>query len=314
MDSLYVITAIFNPCLYKTRYKLYYEFEKRCNDANMLLYTVEAAFKKQPFQVTNSKNKKHIQVRTDHELWLKENLLNIAIDRLPKTAKYIAWIDADVIFTNPNIVEDTIKSLKKYDVVQMFSHCMDLDPTYSCLYTKDNTIKLPQQSSCYRYVQNGFKHLITRDELNSEIGHTGYAWAATKEALQYTKGLLDFAILGSADKYMLHAWVGRIEGSINQQLFSDEYNQAIKNWSDQATNINKNVGYVNGLLLHYFHGTKKNRGYGNRGKILQKHKFDPLVDIKKSKNNVIMFSGNKPLLENVIYDYFKSRKEDSAEI
>jgi len=77
MDSLYAITSIFNPCNYKTRYKLYKEFEKRCKDSGIILYTIEAAFKDQDFAVTDKNNNRHIQVRTNDELWIKENLLNI---------------------------------------------------------------------------------------------------------------------------------------------------------------------------------------------------------------------------------------------
>ena len=39
----------------------------------------------------------HIPVRVKTRLWNKENLLNIGVRRTPE-AKYIAWIDDDVIF------------------------------------------------------------------------------------------------------------------------------------------------------------------------------------------------------------------------
>lgn len=31
-------------------------------------------------------------------MWLKENLLNIALQNVPKEVKYIAWCDADILF------------------------------------------------------------------------------------------------------------------------------------------------------------------------------------------------------------------------
>jgi hypothetical protein len=35
-------------------------------------------------------------------MWIKENLLNIALRNVPKEAKYIAWSDADVTFQKTN--------------------------------------------------------------------------------------------------------------------------------------------------------------------------------------------------------------------
>lgn len=32
------------------------------------------------------------------KMWIKENLLNIALNKVPKEAKYIAWSDADLTF------------------------------------------------------------------------------------------------------------------------------------------------------------------------------------------------------------------------
>ena len=312
-EKLYAITAIFNPCSYKTRYKLYFEFSKRCEEWGIELYTIEAAFKDQNFVVTTSNNPKNIQVRTNHEIWLKENLLNIAISKLPSDAKYIAWIDADVLFTNPNIAKDTIEKLKTKSVVQMFTHAMDLDCNHTCIVDKNGIIKEPQDGTCYRFNKIGFDHLDTKEDLNAGIGHTGYAWAATRDALEMTNGLLDFAILGSADKYMVHGLTDKIEAS-TKPCFSKGYNDAIRDWAKKSLKLNKNIGYVDGLLLHYFHGSKKNRGYHDRWKILDKHKFDPNIDITKNSDGVIVYSGNKPELESDIRKYFESRKEDSTEI
>lgn len=41
--------------------------------------------------------------------------------RLPPTAEYIAWIDADLTFTNPNWALTAINKLKSVDLLQLFS-------------------------------------------------------------------------------------------------------------------------------------------------------------------------------------------------
>ena len=37
----------------------------------------------------------------------------------------------------------------------------------------------------------------------------------------------------------------------------------------------RNVGYVDGLVLHHWHGHKADRKYGNRWRIYVDNKFDP---------------------------------------
>jgi hypothetical protein len=46
---------------------------------------VELAFGNRPFEVTDPDNPRHVQVRSGHELWHKENLVNLGVARLPAT-------------------------------------------------------------------------------------------------------------------------------------------------------------------------------------------------------------------------------------
>ena len=41
---------------------------------------------------------KHMQLHVEHPIWIKENLINLAIQQLPEDWQYVAWIDADIIF------------------------------------------------------------------------------------------------------------------------------------------------------------------------------------------------------------------------
>src|SRR5438309_37497 len=107
-DLLHVVTAISNPVRYKSRYRLYHEFEKHMLDSGVKLWTIEMAFGDRPFEVTQAGNPQHFQVRGWTEVWHKENLLNLAIARLPADAEYIAWVDADVQFTRKDWAEETV--------------------------------------------------------------------------------------------------------------------------------------------------------------------------------------------------------------
>lgn len=79
------------------------------------------------------KNPRHLQLRT--QIRHKENMVNLGIYRLlPSDWKAVAWIDADVEFESGTWVLDTLKVLNGYkDVVQVFSHFVDMDHDESTL-------------------------------------------------------------------------------------------------------------------------------------------------------------------------------------
>src|SRR5438067_868351 len=98
-DTLYVITPIFNPQRYRSRWKHYKNFEKHIIDSGAHLVTIEAVFGDRANVITEKVSDKHtiISVRTKQEIWLKENLINIAIlhlNHIDPNWKYVSWIDA----------------------------------------------------------------------------------------------------------------------------------------------------------------------------------------------------------------------------
>lgn len=50
-------------------------------------------------------------MRSFDELWHKENLINIGIASPPADWQYVAWIDADVSFSNPCWAVETVQQL-----------------------------------------------------------------------------------------------------------------------------------------------------------------------------------------------------------
>ena len=107
MPQLYAITTVYNPAGYESRFRLYREFAKRIEKSGVALYTVELATGDQDFAVTDAEDPRHIRLRSPHTLWYKENLINIAIARLPRDWEYVAWLDADIQFLRPDWVTQT---------------------------------------------------------------------------------------------------------------------------------------------------------------------------------------------------------------
>lgn len=101
-----VITVIFNPIKYQSRYNHYEKFVAHMIESGVHLITVECLFEstsrfnlpKQKFEITRANDPCHIQLRAPSILWLKENLINIAVQQLPPHIEFVSWIDADIEF------------------------------------------------------------------------------------------------------------------------------------------------------------------------------------------------------------------------
>jgi hypothetical protein len=299
---LYVVTCISNPVRYRIRYHLYRQFEKYIRDSGAILYTIEQNFNKRAFEVTDENDPNHIRVTTTSELWHKENLLNLVMQRLPPDWQYVAWIDADVAFARPDWVHETLHLLQHYDIIQMFSQASDLDPHNRLLNQRDGVIYGWRNDHCgplkRRYGGNN---------------HPGYAWAARRETINHLGGLIDWAIVGSADWHMACALVGQVEKSLYPELYTNcpVYVQWCEDWAARARQyVRFNVGYMDGLILHFWHGKKAKRGYFNRWSVLTDNYFNPLVDLKRDWQGVWQLTDHNHRLRDDLRAYFRSRDED----
>jgi hypothetical protein len=74
---------------------------------------------------------------------------------------------------------------------------------------------------------------------------------------------------------------------------------------------NLRLGYVPGVIRHYYHGSKKNRKYLERWKILVKHAYNPLVHVKLNNDGLLVPTDSCPrgLLDDIL-GYFLERNED----
>ena len=172
-DKLNVIAVISNPCLYKRRYQLIHEFIERIEkfEPNVRLFIVELAYGTQEFVITNKNNKNHLQLRTETPLWHKENMVNLGVKYLlPNDWKAFAWVDADIEFEDNLWAINTLKILNgSADIVQLFSHCIDLGVKYETLQVHTGIM--------YAYC-NGEKYITPKKYGN--YFHVGYDWDITR--------------------------------------------------------------------------------------------------------------------------------------
>jgi hypothetical protein len=311
-DKLHVIAVISNPVRYVSRYELYKKFVEHCATQPLVeLHTVELAFGRRPFEITDASNPNHIQLRTYEEIWHKENMINLAVQRLPADWKYVAWIDADVEFQRKDWAAETMQQLQHYMVVQMFQQAIDLGP-YGEAFAM-------HQGFAWSYVSGKPKPERRKPGGYSyPHWHPGYAWAMRREAWDALGGLYDVSILGSGDHLMAWAMIGQGMDWLPTTM-SDGYRKSLDDWQTRCDRLlNRDIGYVNGTLVHFFHGKKRDRKYQDRWKILSDAQFDPFVDIKRDWQGLYSLDMDGSARMNKLRDdlrgYFRARNEDSVDM
>jgi hypothetical protein len=304
-SQLHVFTARSNPLHWTATHRNWLRFAGSMLDAGVTLNVIECAFGEEDHQCMMD-GVRHIAVRAKTRVWNKENLLNIGVHRTPE-ARYVAWIDSDVIFRRPDWPMATLQALQHYDVIQPWSDAYDLGP-------HDEHIA-HHRSFCRQYFHRQPMVATHRPYWHGDGGrhvypHSGYAWAMTRQAFDWLGGLFELGGMGSGDHHMSLALIGEADSSVPKGV-SEAYHREVKRWEARAVrHINYNIGYVRGTLEHMFHGRKPDRGYQSRWQMFVKNGFDPLEDLKRNSHGVLEFAGNKPELRHDFDLYLQSRNED----
>jgi hypothetical protein len=300
-DRLRVVMVVSNPCNYIRRYVLAKQFIARmeAEEPAVDLFVVELVYGDQPFLMTSPQNPaRHLQLRTNTSpLWHKENMINLGVRHLfPSDWKAFAWVDCDVEFESPTWATDTLRLLNRsIDVVQLFSHAVDMDRNEDAM-----TI----------FTGYGFQHCKHKDYMQKapNTWHPGFAWACTRAAYEIMGGLPQFGILGGGDNVVASSLTGSVLNTLRFEATEDLRNHY---FAFQSRAQGLRLGYVPGVIRHYFHGSKNNRKYMDRKKLLAKHSYCPSTMLTEDERGLLVPGKACPpgLLDDIMR-YFGERKED----
>src|SRR5438046_545106 len=151
--------------------------------ANVVLHVGELAYGDRPFEVTGD-DPNDVQLRTAHELWHKENILNLVVQRFPPGWRYGAIIDGDFHMTRRDWALEAIHQLQHYDFVQLF---------FRLFGSFRRALSLPRDAELRIQLREWSREF----GLSSEASHR-----SRRSAFDAVGGLLDVCILGSADWHM----------------------------------------------------------------------------------------------------------------
>jgi hypothetical protein len=309
-ETLYITTCVANPLLWQSRGKLARaSIADWLTEPNVHVTLAECAYGSRGYELADlaSDRVTHVPLRGTTMAWSKENLLNLAISRLPAGANKIATLDADITFRKAGWATETLNALDLYPVVQPWNTAYDLGPQDQHIQTHTSFASLYHAGLP---VTAGGPKFWVYDGGQYQYAHTGYAWAWTKTTLDRAGGLFELGGMGSGDHHMALGMIGQYAKSLPGGI-SVNYRNAVASWSTRAAaEINGKLGFVTGTVEHPFHGRKGDRGYVSRWDMFLEHGFDPTTDLKYNTGGVIEFAGNKPDLERSFDRYLRARAED----
>ncbi len=298
-----VITSYFNPARYKTKRQNFDAFMDGMAKQNVRVFVIELAFGDDEFEL--KKGPDVLQFRGPDVMWQKERLLNVAVERLPKSCTKVGWFDADLIFKEPDWLERTSEALEDFMVVQPFSHAVRLDRGNA-----DDGSGLLYESFASCFVRDPS---LARTKLFNLHGHTGFAWAARREFVAEC-GLYDACLTGSGDHLMAHAFAAAVAKSpcLPHMIGpSAAYAQHFVRWAVKARDfVGGKLGVVPGRILHLWHGDLGDRQYALHNRKFMTFGFDPDLHIKVGSDGLWHWSGAPTEMREWARELFETRNED----
>lgn len=327
-ETLHLAAVYSNPFRWRSRRFLFNDFVRHAeHTANVRLYKVELAYGDRPFEVTEEGDPQAVRLRTDCEMFHKENLINMGVSRFPAGWKYGGYSDGDFHFTRHDWALEAIHMLQHHEFVQLFSNYSDLSSATATSDTGHRVLRT-NSSFAWNYMhQAEFKALKLSQQKTDPYyglplptaqfpfgfppGAPGGAWAWRRSAFDTVGGMLDTCVMGSGDWWMAFGLIGQVsmlKGDSHVRFYNDD----IRNWQQRAKALTANIGCVDNFATHGYHGSSSNRAYGNREAILHDHQYNPRYDITRDWQGVHRWTGNKPGLRDAMRKYFINRYEDDS--
>ena len=270
--------VFFNPAKSKRMLMNYLYTIEKLKLAKIPYYTLELVFNRQEPEI---KDAFHVYAKS--VMFHKERLCTLLETMIPWYYSKIMFMDADIIFGNPDWYSEVSSALYDNDVVQPFTTAVWMDITY----TKATQIR---ESVIFMDKRKTFDHKL----------HPGFAWAFTRKWFRKV-GFFEYGVTGSGDTLSAAAWLGvKFPTTYLKPALVPAYTEFDKLPKPRIT-------CTSGPVFHLWHGTHVNRKYVDRHVIL-----DGVADIRKvmrpNWNGVWEFSVKG--LSEKLSAYFAERVDD----
>lgn len=309
-NDFYAITSYFNPFHNNERIRNYITFRK---NLRLPLITVEWA----PdgiFELTKDDADEVIQISGGDIMWQKERLLNVALEYIPPTCEYLAWLDNDIIFSDPKWPERARKLLKNYDFIQLFNELNYLTKLASASFSFDQLKLQPYDASNISIIEalETQPNLYLKKRFNDAQafmgnGNPGIAFATKIEIIKAHQ-FYDKNIVGGGDTILIASILNKLADIFPRRPFSPMHRSDIQNYGDKISKKKYKTAYLHETIYHLWHGELLQRQYASRYNILTCYNYDPTDHITCQTNMPLSWKNAPEGLKKDLYQYMYSRE------
>ncbi len=332
MGSFWAVACYFNPLGWESRRRNYRCFR---HHLGIPLLTVEW-HPEGKFQLGPDDADLSIRICGGDLMWQKERLLNLALARLPAEVEFVAWIDCDVIFCDPDWGARALEALETHRAIQLFSEVRYLGPRSTRALQDGGAnavgarLGRPPDAAAAASAGRVLRALGPDRFVEAHIlgstggcmppslrGNPGMAWAARRSTLGDVP-FFDRAIVGSGDWFWILAALGRSTrwlASAKAVGCSYLARSSYVRWAESAhAAIGGRVGFLDQRLLHLYHGAMGDRRHEQRHRAFDRLAIDIDRDVAPvSPGGPWAFVRPVPEWREFMEAYFRGRNEDSAE-
>lgn len=299
-----VIACHFNPCGYARPVANLRDFLDGMAAQGVPLHMVELTFADQvPVLPENSPRVRQLRTSRENLLWQKEGLLNALAARLPAQFTKIAWVDADVLFSDMDWLSQASAVLDQSPIVQLFTRCLLTGPGGEAERMKPSVGWASERGHPHRADWGWF--------------HPGFAWAARREffsSAEHGGGLFP-CVLGGGDSVTALGAIGRLSraqahcGKYSPGLYAAALASAtaLTAWTGGRARA------LPGDLTHLWHGSREDRQYSAKYDWLRE--YDPAAHLALDPATGIASWSDEararlPHMVAAVAHYFVLRRED----
>jgi hypothetical protein len=278
-----VCFVVFNPSQTKRMVMNYLYVKNEYEKQGLPIFTMELVYDGLEPELPDA-----FHVRASSVMFHKENLYRLLEKKIPKQYTKLAFLDCDILFTDPSWYEKTSTLLKTHDVVQPFETAHWMDLTYTQVLLSRKTALLMKSK------QWDFKY------------HPGFAWCMRRDWYRRV-GFFDYAVSGSGDTLSVAGWMRKTFPTNFQSLpqpLIDAY------YKDFFLREKPSITYLKGMdVYHLYHGSRTNRQYAERHKMLNVSM--PITElIHPNKDGVYEWIDEKDEWNERFQAYFDARNDD----
>ena len=296
LDLLYLLCPIYSfGRKYDTvLYDLHTQFQNYMKSIGIPFVTFEAIKYQsdEEYVMTKPNNEPFEMQGYYHNIsYLRENFLNIAIQRLNKTVEweYVAWIDAHQVFDNQFWWEDAIHKSEHSMMVQLFA----------------DSIRWNDKNKTTRYragfVQSSYlMYDLDKIDVQIEFGNAHLLSRASYEKIGY---IHDECFASGCDwAYMYASLPSDVHYTLEPRW--PRYNHTHQGWLNRVIPIvNGSRAYVPGKIFHLDHKSKFS--YVGLRDMLERTNYKLTRDFQRDENGVFYLS-NFPLAKAIENYYLKN--------